>query len=270
MDEARISSEFAESNGNESDDGGGLRDASVEDILGVYEDGNDDDVGDGDGRRNSTKAKFRSKHFPQSVLLQSKLVRCILFSSAWSSEEVKGQLIRLLVLERKARKWYGSVVPWPYFRYGAWETIEAWAESSGDDAALSSGGGDAGTLKDLLSRMSDELECALYVLSEQSERSDGGLLGCCGVPRAFLRAGKEAARRGLPVSPHWERDGRDDSDDVEVVIVEMVKKAPMAQSPTRGRKAGAGCVNGVGPNRCGSSSTWGKSEASGKEVLKII
>ena len=107
----------------------------------------------------------------------------------------KEKLIRFLELEKKARKWYGTSVPWCFLC----NISERWKSLSVD-----------GLVKSIESE-TNALESAMYSLSNQQG----------GVPKLFLEARENAEKNGRPVSPGKEATSADDSDD-EVIVVKEV------------------------------------------------
>ncbi|KAL7437956.1 hypothetical protein ACHAXH_005564 [Discostella pseudostelligera] len=153
------------------------------------------------GSTNGEGLDTRSTHFPHSVLLRNRSVRSVLKSVASGSSIGKTQVIRLLNLELKARKWYGTVLPFSYFEY-------VLCPSFGSGAGLN-----ATALRQKVQQVSDDLEHAMYNLSEQVEGGIGS------VPKVFFDAQAKAAREGMPISA---------PEDAEVIIdddVEVVEKS---------------------------------------------
>ena len=147
-----------------------LKNASLTDLLGSIEDGG--------------LVEIRSRHFPCSVLLRNRSVKKVLTSIASDTSLVHGkdQVIRLLSLEKKARKWYGTVLPFSYFAYVLGPRFESWATAAASEKCKR------------LTRESDELERVMYNLSEQEEGGVGS------VPKVFLAAQRDATARGKPTS----------------------------------------------------------------------
>ena len=212
-----------------------LEDAPIEDIVGAAagaasaEGGGKQDNGvaaaaAAGAAQAATPSKHkagRSKYFHFSVLLHSPLVRSVFLSIA--CPEAKKELVRLLRLEQKANQWYGSVLPWAYFTYVATSRIEKWANdesggSSGSDAEATkgeTGGEKAHDITALIRNEANILERALFALSEQH---DNGLQN---VPKIFIEARDDCAKKGLPDGPegHATGDKSIDNGDDDVVLV---------------------------------------------------
>jgi len=151
-----------------------------------------------------------SKHFPHSVLLRNRSVRSVLKSVASGSSLGKAQVIRLLNLELKARKWYGTVLPFSYFEYVLCPSFGSWAGMNATD------------LCQKVQQVSDELEHAMYNLSEQVEGGIGS------VPKLFFDAQAKSSKEGKPISA---------PEDAEVIIddeVEVVEKSIPSSSACAG------------------------------------
>ena len=175
LDEARISSEqanWAMEQSRTQEMARVLEEADAVDLIGLAR----DDI------------EIKSIHFPCSTLLKNRSVkRCFLKTingdgdSNSNSNSGKGEVIRLLNLEKKARKWYGTVLPFSYFEYILCPRIEGWV------------GGNTAQLCQMLRHESDELEKAMFNLSEQVEGGVGS------VPKVFLTAQRDASRIGKPI-----------------------------------------------------------------------
>ncbi len=125
----------------------------------------------------------RSKYFPHSVLLRDRsVVNSVLSPVASGSSNGKKQVIRLLNLELKSRKWYGTVLPYSYFQYVLCPSFGSWA------------GNDIEDLSQKVEQVSDELEKAMFNLSEQVEGGFGS------VPKLFYDAQTKATREEKPIS----------------------------------------------------------------------
>ena len=200
-----------------------LEEAPIEDIVGAGEGEGGSEGSAEPSPQAATPSKHkagRSKHFHFSALLHSTLVRGVFLSI--SCPEIKKELVRLLRLEQNAHQWYGSVLPWAYFTYVATGRIEKWANdessSSGSDADVSKGEKSEKAQEDLVSLIRNEaniLERALFTLSEQH---DNGLQN---VPKIFIAARDNCAKKGLPDGPegHATGDKSAGSDDDDVVLV---------------------------------------------------
>lgn len=201
LDEARVSSEQADaalelSRKNEMERE--LKNADLADLVGSV----DEDV------------EIRSRHFPDSVLLRNQSVRSLLGEAASANSLGKDNVIRLLNLEKKARKWYGTVLPYSYFQYVCCPRLEGGATEG------------ATGLCQRLTRESDELEKVMYNLSEQVEGGVGS------VPKVFLEAQTEAQAKGRPTaSPEGLKIGHDD--EIEVL------QQPILNGTGRPRDVGA-------------------------------
>jgi len=244
MDRARILAENEQAREEErrrAEAGRRLEEAPIEDIVGQAEGGEGDDGDGGDAAPSlqaATPSKHhragRSKYFHFSILLHSPLVRGVFLSI--SCPVAKKELVRLLRLEQKANQWYGSVLPWAYFRYVAAGRIEKWAhnesgESSGSDADAPKGE-TAEKARDITSLIRNEaniLERALFALSEQHHN------GLQNVPKVFIKARDDCAKKGLPDGPEGQATGDKslDSDDDDVVLVTGVVSATSAASTNK-------------------------------------
>jgi DNA-directed RNA polymerase beta subunit len=110
-----------------------------------------------------------------------------------TSATIKEKLVALLKLEKKARKWYGAVLPRGYFAERVTKRLQE--EST------------VGAVSELLQEEVDTLEVAMFTLSEQKG----------GVPRIFLEAHDEAS--ALDSSLQTGESGEDIDDDVVVVVL---------------------------------------------------
>ena len=167
LDEARISSEqdnLAMEQSRNQEIARVLENADLVDLIGISHD----------------RIEIKSKYFPCSTLLRNLSVKkCFLkIISSWDG---KAEVIRLLSLEKKARKWYGTVLPFSYFEYTLRPRIEGWV------------GGNAAQICQKLRHESDELEKAMYNLCEQVEGGVGS------VPKVFLTAQRAASCTGKPI-----------------------------------------------------------------------
>lgn len=112
------------------------------------------------------------------------------------NDEDKQELIKFLELEKKARKWYGTSVPWRYL----YDMSERWKQLSSDELLVKN-----------IENESNALETAMYSLSEQQG----------GVPKLFLEARFAAEKNGLPVSPQKEGAFATVGDDDVIVVKEV-------------------------------------------------
>jgi hypothetical protein len=147
------------------------------------------------GRNNTVGIDVKSMYYPCSILLRDKRVNGMFLETIVStntSNRGKVEVIRLLNLEKKARKWYGTVLPFAYFEHVLRPRI------------VSHVGGNSVTM---LSDESDILERAMFNLSEQS-----GM-----VPKVFLHAQRDASRLGKPIRDVEETHVNDNDDDVELL-----------------------------------------------------
>ncbi len=188
LDEARVSSEqanLAMEQSRNQEMASVLDNADSVDLIGLVQDDVD----------------IKSKYFPCSTLLRNRSVKkCflkIINSKSHINSSGKKEVIRLLNLEKKARKWYGTVLPFSYFEYILRHRIESWA------------GANAAQMCQKLSHESDVLEKALYTLSEQQEGGVGS------VPKLFLTARRDASRMGKSIDPKESRIRQ--YDDVELL-----------------------------------------------------
>jgi len=190
LDEARISSEQADAAMEQSrrqEMERDLKNADLVDLIGSPE--GDDSV------------EIKSKHFPFSVLLGNRSVRTVLRVIASGASPAKEEVIRLLSLEKKARKWYGTVLPFSYFEYVLCPRFEGWAKE----------------LVKNLSHECDELQKSMFNLSEQEEGGVGS------VPKVFLAAQRDATEKGRPISCVDSRTRNDH--DVEVLQLPVFSKS---------------------------------------------
>ena len=211
-----------------------LEEAPIEDIVGAGEGGSEGRAEPSPQAATPSKHKAgRSKHFHFSALLHSPLVRGVFLSI--SCPKIKKELVRLLRLEQKAHQWYGSVLPWAYFTYVATGRIEKWANdkssSSGSDANVSKGEKSEKAQEDLMSLIRNEaniLERSLFTLSEQH---DNGLQN---VPKIFIAARDNCAKKGLPNGPEGHATGDksagSNDDDCDVVLVTGTGGGPSKKS----------------------------------------
>lgn len=132
--------------------------------------------------------------FCGSVVLKE--ARECLETHIFNDMERKTKLIRFLELEKKARKWYGTSVPWCFLC----SLCERWKELSADE------------LGESIEQEASALETAMYSLSQQQG----------GVPIIFSEARSNAEKSGRPISPGKEAASADDSDDDDVIVVKEV------------------------------------------------
>jgi hypothetical protein len=151
------------------------------------------------------EVEIASKYFPHSVILQS-IPNRRMFTTILSVDDpvatthARKEVLRYLKLEKKSTDWYGRVLPYSFFNYSEKSRFERWAEE------LTSNGYKV-QFSQRLTKACDELENALYNLSQQQE-------GVASVPKVFIQAQKEAANKGLPI-----QDRRDAVDD-EIEVLE--------------------------------------------------
>uniref|UniRef100_A0A6U3VEP7 Uncharacterized protein n=1 Tax=Ditylum brightwellii TaxID=49249 RepID=A0A6U3VEP7_9STRA len=189
LDEARISSEYAltEEQQRVKDVDEQLHKSSLNDIL-----------------------KRKSEFFPSSFVLQCGEVMAILCQI--NGKEGKDLVIRYLTLEQRAKKWYGTVVPWAYFCYVARERIISFVKDlekkqfQKENKFLPSE-----YICSKLRAEVNELETSLYSLSEQEEGGVGR------VPKIFLAARRDAKKNGLPLNPEKHLLIGESDDDIIVV-----------------------------------------------------
>jgi len=177
LDDARISSELddvAMEQSRKQSMERDLKNADLVDLLGSVKE--DDSI------------EIRSTYFPSSVLLRDRLVNTVVRAIASGTSLGKEQVVRLLSLEKKGRKWYGTVLPFSYFKYVLCPRLGSWADELQKNKTPST------TLCQKLSCESDELERAMYNLSEQEEGGVGS------VPKVFLAAQRDASEKGKPTS----------------------------------------------------------------------
>ncbi len=180
LDEARVSSEqanLAMEQSRNQEMASLLENADSVDLIGLVQ----DDI------------EIKSKFFPCSTLLRNRSVKkCFLkIINSKSKNNInnsgKKEVIRLLNLEKKARKWYGTVLPFSYFEHILRHRIESWA------------GANAPQMCQKLVHECVILEKALYNLSEQEEGGVGS------VPKLFLTAQRDASRMGKSIDPEESR-----------------------------------------------------------------
>jgi len=212
LDQARISSEQADAAMDQSrrqDMEQELKHANLVTLLGSVE--MDDSI------------EIRSRHFPCSVLLRNRSIRAVLKGIAAEANLGKEQVIRLLHLEKKARKWYGTVLPFSYFEYVLCSRFESWAEEKWSSTA---------NTYQRLSNESDELEKAMYNLSEQEEGGVGY------VPKLFLAAQRDASQKGKPTSAAADNKFKDED-------VLMLENSPPLKSGDFGVSLSGNCNKSV-------------------------
>lgn len=164
-----------------------------------------------------------SKYFPHSVILQSGPTRQMFATIASMNDSAvaahaRKEVLRYLKLEKKASDWYGRFLPYSFFHHSAKSRFESWAEE-----LMKTSGGYSDQISQWLTKECDELEKALYNLSEQEET------GMANVPKVFIQAQRDAQKKGLPIE-----EKRDlDDDDIEVIdhpisnTVSVKKQQPM-------------------------------------------
>lgn len=139
-----------------------------------------------------------SKYFPESTLLKNAEVRKVMHAIGIGPG--KDVSIKLLHLEAKARKWYGTVLPYAHFRYVICPLFETWTR----EFIVSSKRLNSASTSILIQKVSHEykqLEQGMYNLSEQEQGSFGL------APKLFLKAKKDAERKGLSVCDMTSNDG---------------------------------------------------------------
>lgn len=177
LDEARVSSEMADraiEKSRREENERQMKIASLDTMFGTI-----------DGKC------VTSKYFPQSVLLKNVEVRRVLHSIGNGPGKDVG--IKLLQLEAKARKWYGTVLPYSHFKHVLCPCFETWSNefivSSKILNSVSSS-----VLVQKVSNETKELERGMYNLSNQEQGSFGM------APKLFLEAQRNADAKGLPTS----------------------------------------------------------------------
>eukprot|EP00985_Skeletonema_marinoi_P031455 scaffold37697_cov176-Skeletonema_marinoi.AAC.1 len=148
-----------------------------------------------------------SKYFPHSVILQSGPTKQMFATLSSVTDSVKAararkEVLRFLKLEKKATDWYGRVLPYSFFHHSVKSRFESWAGK----LLQTSNGFSSDQISQLLQKEGDDLEKALYNLSEQEEG------GVANVPKVFLQAERDAALKGLPT-----KETRDFDDEIEVL-----------------------------------------------------
>jgi hypothetical protein len=158
-----------------------MQEASLDDILGCEE--------------NEHGISMPSSWFPFSVVLQSREISAALRSVLLDKKNLDARklVMNYLQLEAKARKWYGTVVPWCYFNY--LQVPNKLADSA----------------EEWLKAKNDELKHGMYTLAEQEENGVGA------VPRIFLAAQRKCAEQGLPDRPPSCSINNTEDDDVVIL-----------------------------------------------------
>ena len=199
LDEARISSEnavVAMEQSRKDDEEQQMKNADIVDLVGSVED----------------SVEIQSKYFPCSVVLQNNVAKRV-FTDIASCPSVsqanhgKEQVVRLLNLEKRARKWYGTVLPFSYFEYVLCPIFES-CERYLPKAAKAHNTEFVTKINEILSTECEKLEKAMFNLSEQEEGSFGM------VPKVFLAAQKDASANGKPICLV---ENSNNSDGVEIV-----------------------------------------------------
>ena len=150
-----------------------------------------------------------SRYFPHSVLLKNAEVRKVL--RVIGNGPGKDAAIKLLQLESKARKWYGTVLPYAHFKHTVCACFEAWSREflvfSKVPKSI-----DISTLTQKVIHESKRLEMGMYNLSQQEQGSFGNQ------PRLFLVSQRNAEAKGLPIL-----DGESKIDEGDVVFVSSAR-----------------------------------------------
>ena len=221
LDEARVSSERAvmameQSRKEEAEQQ--LKNADLVDLIGTVDESKSIDEG---------FVEIPSKFFPCSVVLQNNWAKRVFTEISSCSDRTqasrgKDQVARFLSLENKARKWYGTVLPFSYFKYIACPCFESWAKLL-SEATKKNDDSFSAKICERLSWECDKLEKAMYNLSEQEEGGVGN------VPKLFLKAQREASTKGNPIFPM--EDPRIRGDDVEIMHLPLqingINKSPI-------------------------------------------
>ncbi len=192
-DEARFSSERADAEmmqRRKEEREAEMMSSDMQDLLGSVEE----------------EITISSKYFPHSVILQSQQVRQIFatissVNDSTQATQARREVLRYLKLEKKATDWYGRVLPYSYFQHYAKPRFANWYEKLMQTSHCSSD-----QISQQLMKESDDLERALYNLSEQEEG------GVANVPKVFLQAQRDAALKGLPT-----KETRDFDDEIEIL-----------------------------------------------------
>lgn len=150
--------------------------------------------------------EISSKYFPRSVILQSGLTKQMFATISSVNDSVKAtrarkEVLRYLILEKKASDWYGRVLPYSFFHHSAKSRFETWAME-----LLETSNGYGDQISQRLMKECDDLENSLYNLSEQEEG------GVANVPKVFIQAQRDAVKKGLPT-----KEARDLDDEIEVL-----------------------------------------------------
>jgi hypothetical protein len=215
LDEARVSSEMAERTMKESrreENERRLKNADLNDLFGSVE----------LGLRDVT-----SKYFPCSMLLKNVEVRKVLHVIGSGSGKDEG--IRLLQLEAKAKKWYGTVLPFAHFKYGVCPRFEKLSKKF-IPTSKSLDSSSASVLIKKVAKESKNLEQGMYNLSEQEMGSFGMS------PRLFLLAQRDAEAGGKSLCDEASNDNGDD--EIEIVSAAAISRCSplLHQSSERERK----------------------------------
>ncbi len=136
--------------------------------------------------------------FPDSDILRCKKTVKVFRALLKEKDGVQNTIRKLLTLESKSRKWYGKIIPVPYFRHTLTDKI---IRASGT-AVQTSGSipfGDRSNVVRILDNEISNLEKGMYTLSEQMEYSKG-----LQYPKLFHLAKEAANAKGLLVDQ--ERD----------------------------------------------------------------
>lgn len=214
LDEARISSEMADKALEQSRKEEAERQMKLASLNSLF--------GSMDERSTSATA-MTSQYFPHSVLLENISVRKVMHAIA--SGPGKDTCIKLLQLESKARKWYGTVLPYAHFKHVLCPCFEAWStEFIVSSKILNSVS--SSVLIQKVSNKSNELEKGMYNLSNQEQGSFGM------APKLFLEAKRDAEAKGLSIGD----DGN--GNDADVMIVQpSVRCSTLSRSGVDGNDA---------------------------------
>ena len=168
--------------------------APIDDIMGK-------EVGARPISSGCTTNKNTSFYFQSSILLTcnqtNSRLRLILAND--NTNDARRKIIHLLILEKKAFKWFGDKIPHAYFSITLPSRIERWSLNEDEKITQKT------TVGDQLQTEIDDIEYAMYTLSEQQQ----GHLGLM-IPTKFVEARASAVAKGLV----------EDDDDNDIIILD--------------------------------------------------
>jgi hypothetical protein len=142
-------------------------------------------------QRQYMEASWREWLASERMFANSWLLRHATLQTTWwqplsqQRGSPKQALIDLLLVEKQARQWYGTVLPYCYFRYTLCQRL------LNMQAPLLSRTMPIHVMVQALQEQTQLLKTGMFTLSEQQG----------GVPRIFLQAENDARRKGLPTAP---------------------------------------------------------------------